>query len=87
MVDPLTYFSFQPVLHNWCNKGRGMCYPVWDDAYKRTHARRKCFIKRCTQHFLFTVIWRQTYGKGLLRWREGGGGVGSSSGDGIMLNL
>ena len=28
MVDPLSYFSFQPVLHNWCNKGRGMCYPV-----------------------------------------------------------
>ena len=28
MVEPLTYFSFQPVLHNWCNKGRGMCYPV-----------------------------------------------------------
>ena len=24
----LTYFSFQPVLHDWCNKGRGMCYPV-----------------------------------------------------------
>ena len=20
--------SFQPVLHNWCTKGRGMCYPV-----------------------------------------------------------
>ena len=19
---------FQPVLHDWCNKGRGMCYPV-----------------------------------------------------------
>ena len=28
MVDPYSYFSFQPVLHNWCNKGRGMCYPV-----------------------------------------------------------
>ena len=28
-VDPLSYFSFQPVLHDWCNKGRGMCYPVW----------------------------------------------------------
>ena len=28
VVDPLSYFSFQPVLHNWCNKGRGMCYPV-----------------------------------------------------------
>ena len=22
------YFSFQPVLHDWCNKGRGMSYPV-----------------------------------------------------------
>ena len=22
------YFLFQPVLHDWCNKGRGMCYPV-----------------------------------------------------------
>ena len=28
MVNPLSYFSFQPVLHDWCNKGRGMCYPV-----------------------------------------------------------
>ena len=27
MVVPLSYFSFQPVLHDWCNKGRGMCYP------------------------------------------------------------
>ena len=27
MADPLSYFSFQPVLHD-CNKGRGMCYPV-----------------------------------------------------------
>ena len=23
-VDPLSYFSFQPVLHDWCNKGCGM---------------------------------------------------------------
>ena len=29
MVGPLSYFSFQPVLHDWCNKGRGMCYPVF----------------------------------------------------------
>ena len=28
MVDSLSYFSFQPVLHDWCNKGCGMCYPV-----------------------------------------------------------
>ena len=27
-VDPLGYFSFQPVPHDWCNKGRGMCYPL-----------------------------------------------------------
>ena len=28
MVDPLSYFLFQLVLHNWCNKGHGMYYPV-----------------------------------------------------------
>ena len=28
MVDPLSYFSVQPVLHDWYNKGCGMCYPV-----------------------------------------------------------
>ena len=28
MVDPLSYFSFQPMVHDWCNKGRGMCHPV-----------------------------------------------------------
>ena len=28
MVDPLSYLLLQPVLHNWCNKGHGMCYPV-----------------------------------------------------------
>ena len=26
-VDPLNYFSFQPVLHDWCSKGHGVCYP------------------------------------------------------------
>ena len=26
---PLSYFLFQPVHHDWCNKGRGMCYPVY----------------------------------------------------------
>ena len=25
-VDPLSYFSFHPVFHDWCNKGRDMCY-------------------------------------------------------------
>ena len=29
MVDPFSYFSFQPVLHDWCNEGYNMCYPVY----------------------------------------------------------
>ena len=28
MVDPWSDISFQPVLHNWYNKGRIVCYPV-----------------------------------------------------------
>ena len=24
----MSYFLIQPVLHDWCNKGRGMCYAV-----------------------------------------------------------
>ena len=28
IVDPLRYFSFQSVLHDWCNKDRGVCSPV-----------------------------------------------------------
>ena len=28
MVDTLNYFSFQPVIHDLYNKGRGKCYPV-----------------------------------------------------------
>ena len=27
-IAMIKYFSFQPVLHDWCNKGSGMCYPV-----------------------------------------------------------
>ena len=27
-VDPLNIFLFQSVLQDWCNKGRGMYYPV-----------------------------------------------------------
>ena len=26
--SPLSYFSIQPVLHDWFNKGYGMCYPA-----------------------------------------------------------
>ena len=35
MVDPLSYFSFQPVLHILCNKGCGMFYPVCGMVHKK----------------------------------------------------
>ena len=28
MLDPLSYLSFNPELHAWCNKDHGMYYPV-----------------------------------------------------------
>ena len=34
-VDPLNYFSFQPMLHDWCNKSRGMCYHVCGMVHKK----------------------------------------------------
>ena len=27
---PIEGFSFQSVLHEWCNNGHGMCYPVFE---------------------------------------------------------
>ena len=36
-VDPLSYFSFKPVLHYWCNKGHGMCYPVCGMMHIKEH--------------------------------------------------
>ena len=39
---PLSYFSFQPVFHNWCNKGQGVCYPVYGIVHiKRTLAANR----------------------------------------------
>ena len=26
---PIELFSYEPILHDWCNKGCGMCYPVF----------------------------------------------------------
>ena len=40
-MDPLSYFSFQPVLHNWCNKGWYVLSCLWDGAYKRTIAANR----------------------------------------------
>ena len=37
MVDPLSYFSFQSVLHDRYNKGRGMCYPFCGIVHVKEH--------------------------------------------------
>ena len=37
MVDPLSYFLFQPMLLNWCNNGCDMNH-LRDGVYKRTLA-------------------------------------------------
>ena len=50
MVDPLSYFSFQPVLHDWCNKGRGMCYPN----QKVAHVAAAGFLSRYLE-WSFTI--------------------------------
>ena len=36
-VDPLSYCSFQPVLHDWCNKGCGMYNPVYGMVHIKEH--------------------------------------------------
>ena len=36
-VDPMGYFSFQLMHHDWCNKGRGMCYPVCGMVHIKEH--------------------------------------------------
>ena len=52
MVDQLRYFSFQPVLHDWCNKGCGMCYPVCGMCYT------VCGIMHIKESLLLTM-WQQ----------------------------
>ena len=34
-VDPLSYFSFQPLHHDWINKYCGLCYPVCGIVHKK----------------------------------------------------
>ena len=45
-VDPLGYFSFQPVLHNRCNKGHCMCYPVCG----MVHIKEPCCLLERVAH-------------------------------------
>ena len=67
-VDPLSYFSFQPVLHGWCNKGRGMCYPVCGMVHIKEPLllieERKMYLTTHSTHFIYgymvSDIWLRT---------------------------
>ena len=41
MVDPLNYFSFQPVLRDWCSRQWYVLSCLLDGAYKRTLAANR----------------------------------------------
>ena len=48
MVDSLSYFSFQPVHHDWCNKGCGMCYPDCGMVYRKEPLLKICKSSLCS---------------------------------------
>ena len=53
MMDPLSYFSFQPVFRNWCNKGRGMCYPVYGMMHIKNPQRNQSYCSPSFNYFSF----------------------------------
>ena len=72
MVDPLSYFSFQPVLHDWCNKGRGMWYPVCGMIHikepllligKSSHVAAAGFLSLSLSEWSFTICVTPYNGK------------------------
>ena len=38
-----SYFSFEPVLHDWCNKGCGVCYPVCGNREEKVSEPCVCY--------------------------------------------
>ena len=40
LVDPLSHF----LLHDWCNKGRGMCYPACRMMHIKEHLERVAHV-------------------------------------------
>ena len=61
MVDPLSYFSFQPVLHDWCNKGRGMCYPVYGIVHIKEHFHSEPVIHEISRKEFFYLTMLSTH--------------------------
>ena len=47
------------VLHDWCNKGRGICFPVWDE-----REREMFYLTTHSTHFIYgymaSDIWLRT---------------------------
>ena len=62
-VDPLSYFSLQPVLHDWCNKGRGMCYHVFNE-----RIQSKLLLRTPVTGTGFSVRDRKKRGAGVRGW-------------------
>ena len=50
MVDPLSSFSFQPVLYNWYSNGHGMCYPVCGKGKEKMF-----YLMTHSTHFIFRL--------------------------------
>ena len=44
MVDPQSYFSFQPVLNDWYIRVVFAIFFLWDDAYKRSLAANQKYL-------------------------------------------
>ena len=62
----LNYLSFQPVLHSWCNKGHGMCYPVCGMMHIKVYST---WVVLCTclmelSYFLFQPVLHNWCNKG-----------------------
>ena len=66
-----SYFTFQPVLHDWCNKGCGMCYPVFGMVHIKEpllliieREREMFYLTTHSTHFIYgymaSDIWLRT---------------------------
>ena len=56
----MSYFSFQPVLHDWCNKGRGMCYPVCGTVHIVGRLASTCCQRPAAKRHFSLRVWPQT---------------------------
>ena len=55
-IQELSYFSFQLVLHDWYNKGLGMCYPVCG----MVHIKEPLLLIRKSSPYVLLSEWSFT---------------------------